>query len=126
MPVPTFRTASKVRSIPYGYLSDSNELEANSNNVRPARLLIESHTVPVGFIVKIPGLHVELIDSATRALKERELYLRIDRFTQSGEGHFQVEFFHTGYGFIGGAFTKYEVRRFEARWEARFLDSFDP
>ena len=116
-------TNPEVKDWPYGYLTDPDDETGEGPKPKLERLLIDENYVPMGFDLKIPGITVELFDLEKRDLKKGEMCIRIDSFVPKKDGLIDVEFVHTGYGFIGGAWTTYHARKVEGKWGRRVFRS---
>ena len=119
-------TNPKVKEQPYHYLIDPDDDTGNGPTPKLERLLIDERYVPKDFDVKISGMKVELVDRSKRDLKKAEMCIRIDRFEPNQDGSIDIEFLHSGFGIIGGAWTTYHAKKVNGKWAVEFAGLFDP
>ena len=119
-------TNPDVKNTPYGYLINPDDETGNEPVPALERLLIDERYVPKGFALEIPGVPIKLCDLSKRDLRKGEMCIRIDRFEPLPDGRIKIEFVHTGFGFIGGAWVTYEATQTDGKWVVEYRGSFDP
>ena len=119
-------TNPKVNGDAYGYLIDLDEEPNKKSKLVLERLLIDERYLPKKFTPKIPGIRTELFDRSQQNLKPGEMCIRLDRFEPQIDGTIQIEFLHSGYGIIGGAWVTYHAQQVKGKWTVAYQGSFDP
>ncbi len=119
-------TNPKVKGDAYGYLIDLDAEPNKKSKLVLERLLIDERYLPKKFTPTIPGIRTELFDRSRQDLKPGEMCIRLDRFEPKTDGTIEVEFLHSGYGIIGGAWVTYRAQLVKGKWTVAYQGSFDP